>query len=181
MSEILGADTQYRVEQLEGELAYNDHHIIASIFKLGYPGRGNVPLDVLKESLEPHVDEQESDAILLGVRDQSTESLVGFAALNLVQDPPEKLLDIEAIGVHSRVGGQGLGYGLLIHIIDLGKEHHAQYVQLADEVPEFIPDRITKKLVPNPAHKLFVERDFEGRVFVPSPRTGLLQLHLDVG
>lgn len=179
MSEILGTDAQYRVEQLEGELSPNDHYIIASIFKLGYPSRGNVPLDVLKESLEPHVDEQESDAILLGIRDQSTESLVGFAALNLVQDSPEKILDIEVIGVHGRVGGQGLGYGLLKHIIDLGKEHHAQYVQLADEVPELIPDRTTKKLVPNPAHKLFVERDFDGRVFIPSPRNGLLQLQLD--
>ncbi len=160
MAEVLGTDTQYSIEQLDGELGYNDQLVLAGIFKLCYPGEGSVPLDEFKEALEPHVDESEKRAVLLGMRDRSTESLVGFGILSLVQHPSDPRVEVDYMGIHPRLRKQGLGSAFVREITTFTDQQGIPVVQFSD-VPKYVVDRVTKKPMRNPALGMLSKEGFE--------------------
>lgn len=142
---------EFAIEQLVGDISQSDMHVLAGIYKLSHPERGNVPLPELQQRLTGQVDESSHEALLV-VRDTRLDSVVGAAMLRL-QDEKGRTAHLEELFIHSRVRGIGLGRSLLKETVAFAGSEAASSIMLDRPVQRYGNDI--------PAYKLFITEKFK--------------------
>lgn len=141
-------NSSFEIEQLSGELAHRDFHLMVGFLNQLSDEYRAIPHPELRESFEARTNPDNPYGTLFAVRNKISSNIAGFAGIYIEPDNGDTNAHLNELIVDSRFQGYGLGRILLKRCIKWAEDEGADAIQV--DIP---PTNLAAK-------KLFTSMDF---------------------